>query len=625
MAAKIKQSLLKNRTLSRDLMMGLAFLTWLVLTLSGVLYQVYYAVSEKKKLNQTAEVVSKDIAEVLSLPLWNMDMDTVTHITNAYLAADFLIGARISSDVDIFLDRMGSARKTNTIIIQKDILKNGKKIGTLELCFTKKRITAARNRAIVISFVTIILVTSVIGAGIKILMKNLLTRPLDHLTEGLRTIADGNYTLSLPYVPQTDINKLITEVNTMAGEVSKREADLIRLRGILRNIIDSMPSILVGVNKKGRITLWNREAEDVTGITAENARGRILTKVYPQLAEEMNKVQEAIKQKTPLKDARVAWKTKNETRFTDITVYPLVTNGVEGAVIRVDDITERIKIEEMMIQSEKMLSVGGLAAGMAHEINNPLAGIMQNIQVIQSRFSPHMQKNQDAAALSGTGMDAINQYMSRRGIYEMMSAILVAGKRAARIVENMLSFSRKSESVFATHDINVLLDKTLELAENDYDLKKNYDFRKIQIIREYDKNLNEIPCEASKLQQVFLNIFKNGAQAMMEQSNDDAYKPAFTLRTVDDHKMVRIEIKDNGPGIEESIRKRIFEPFFTTKKVGVGTGLGLSVSYFIITENHDGEMTVESKPSNGTCFIIRLPVERPIKLPFVLPTRGGID
>ncbi len=604
-------------------MIGLAFLTWLILTLSGVLYQIYYTISEKQKLNHSAHVISKDLAEVLSLPLWNMDTDAVTHIVNAYLASDILMGVRVSSDLDVFLNKMGTPSKSNTIIIQKKIFNNGKEIGSLELCFTRQKITMARNRAIVLSFITIILVTAVIVAGIKILMKNLLNRPLDQLTEGLRTIAAGNYNLSLPYVRQKDINKLITEVNTMANEVFKRESDLIKLRSILRNIIDSMPSVLVGVNKKGCITQWNREAENITGITAKNAKGRVLSQVYPQLAGEMEKVQRAIKEGTPLKDAKVAFKMDNETRYSDITVYPLVTNGAEGAVIRVDDITDRVRIEEMMVQSEKMLSVGGLAAGMAHEINNPLAGIMQNMQVIQNRFSPDMQKNIEAAQQSGTSMAKINQYMNERGMYEMMDAIMISGKRAARIVENMLSFSRKSESVFSTHDIGSLLDKTIELAENDYDLKKKYDFKTIKIIRDYDESVSKLPCEASKLQQVFLNIFKNGAQAMMEKSDDADYKPVFTLRIMDDHEMVRIEIEDNGPGMDEKIRKRIFEPFFTTKKVGVGTGLGLSVSYFIVSENHGGEMAVESQPGKSTRFIIRLPVERPVIPPFALPSNPG--
>ncbi len=387
------------------------------------------------------------------------------------------------------------------------------------------------------------------------------------------------------------------------------EEELRRLRNLLSNIINSMPSILVGVDREGRVTHWNREAEAITGVKAGDAQGRLLAEVFPQLSGEMEKVQEAILERKPRKEEKIASKVYGETRFSDVTVYPLITNGVEGAVIRVDDVTERVHIEEMMIQSEKMLSVGGLAAGMAHEINNPLAGILQNIQVIRNRIKRGLPKNSRTAKECGTSMEAIEAYMERRGMFSMIESILESGGRASKIVDNMLSFSRKGTANFASHDLCALLDKTVELACNDYDLKKKYDFRKIKILREYDTTLPEVSCEASMIQQVFFNILKNGAHAMSE-CEDKKETPQFMLRVVKESNMARAEIEDNGPGLDEFTRKRIFEPFFTTKGVGSGTGLGLSVSYFIITENHGGTMTVESTPGKGTKFIIRLPLKR---------------
>ncbi|MDM8518212.1 ATP-binding protein [Desulfobacterales bacterium HSG16] len=170
----------------------------------------------------------------------------------------------------------------------------------------------------------------------------------------------------------------------------------------------------------------------------------------------------------------------------------------------------------------------------------------------------------------------------------------------------MLSFSRKSDSRFITHDMAELLEKAIDLAASDYNLKKKYDFRKIEIVREYDPDLPETPCEESKLQQVFFNILKNGAQAMTK--NSENISPKFILRTCLDRDMARIEIEDNGPGMDKATCKRVFDPFFTTKKVGFGTGLGLSVSYFIITENHGGNLFVSSTQGKGAKFSIILPI-----------------
>lgn len=278
-------------------------------------------------------------------------------------------------------------------------------------------------------------------------------------------------------------------------------------------------------------------------------------------------------------------------------------------MIRLDDVTERVHMEEILIQSEKMLSVGGLAAGMAHEINNPLAGMIQNAQVLRDCLSPGLERNVRVAVECGTTIEAINQYAEKREIPSMLNSIIGAGRRAAEIVENMLTFSRKSESKFAPHSLAELCDKTIQLAESDYDLKKKYDFRQIAIMREYQPDVPDILCEGTKIQQVLLNLLKNSAQAMAGMKDR---APQITLRIWKEMEMACVEIEDNGPGMDETMRKRVFEPFFTTKEVGEGTGLGLSISYFIITENHGGTIGVQSTPGHGVKFTIRLPFERSV-------------
>jgi PAS domain S-box-containing protein len=367
-----------------------------------------------------------------------------------------------------------------------------------------------------------------------------------------------------------------------------------------------MPSVLVGVDKEGKVIQWNRKAEEATGVSFKKARSQPLVDVFPRLTDEMDRIKTAIQERRVLTDLKVPRKYRDETRYEDVTIYPLEANGVEGAVIRVDDVTERVRLEEMMIQSEKMLSVGGLAAGMAHEINNPLAGILQSASVLANRLTGDLPANRKAAEAAGTSMAAINQYLELRKLPGMLENIRTSGSMAANIVKNMLSFVRKSENTHSSHDLGRLLDQTLDLLKTDYDMKKHHDFKQIAIVRQYEAKAGPVPCEGSKIQQVFMNILKNGAEAMAG-GMDAQTRPAFILRIKDNGDWVRVEIEDNGPGMNAEIRRRIFEPFFTTKPEGKGTGLGLSVSYFIVTEGHGGEMDAHAAEGGGTRFVIRLP------------------
>lgn len=389
------------------------------------------------------------------------------------------------------------------------------------------------------------------------------------------------------------------------------EAESSRLRFQMQGIIDSMPSVLVGVDKQGVITQWNRRASETTGLDESRVLGKNLEQVAPHLARHMDKVRLALETGRPQLDVRGERQDNNTTFYENTTVYPLLTEGFQGAVILVEDISEKVAMEELVIQTEKMLSLGGLAAGMAHEINNPLAGVMGNAQVLAKRLSKDLPKNQRVADELGLSLDMLEKYMDERGVPRLLEGVLGSGRRAVTIVENMLSFGRKSDSQFVPHDLAELLEKTLEIASSDFDLKNGYDFREIEITREFDPATPKVMCDGSKIQQVFLNIIKNSAQAMKKAGNEQ--KPGLTLTLVPEGDMVRVEIRDNGPGMDEDTRRRIFEPFYTSGKSGKGTGLGMSISYFIVTQNHGGEIMVRSEPGRGACFVIRLPVSGPAR------------
>ncbi len=388
-------------------------------------------------------------------------------------------------------------------------------------------------------------------------------------------------------------------------KLREAQTDLFNLQNYLSNIIDSMPSLLVGIDANLNITQWNQKAAEQTNIPAKNALGEYLFKCIPRLEKETDKIKNAITQQKVQEKIRLSYEHDDQTIYEDITVFPLRKSGAEGAVIRVDEVTGKVRLEEIIIQSEKMLSIGGLAAGMAHEINNPLAGILQNVQLTKNRLTQDIPANISAATKAGTSMKAIRGFMQARKIFSQLENINIAGTRAAKIIQNMLSFA-KEDTPKQRQNLADLLEKTIELAQNDDSLKKQYNFMKIKIIKDFALGLSEVLCEKDKIIQVFFNIFTNAAQAIHE-CNTPIKNPAFILRLSQINNMAQIEIQDNGPGMNEDIRKRIFEPFFTTKDVSKGTGLGLSLSYFIIVKDHKGEMNVESSPSNGAKFIIRLP------------------
>ncbi len=390
-------------------------------------------------------------------------------------------------------------------------------------------------------------------------------------------------------------------------EAKEAERELRRLRNLLSNIFNSMPSILIGVDPDLNVTQWNLEAVKATGLSEEKAKNQPLDKVFPRLAKQLDSIKSALSLRQVQQARKIPYYLEKDTRFEDVTIYPLIANGIEGAVVRLDDVTSRVQVEEMLVQSEKMVSVGGLAAGMAHEINNPLGIIMQSAQSTERRFSTSLEKNRETARELGLDLEKMNEYMEKRGIINYLNGIREAGQRAARIVASMLDFTRKSESMMAPHCLNEILDKSIDLAASDYELKTRYDFDRISIVREYEENLPDFSMTETEIQQVMLTLIKNAVQAMSERDYKDE-KPTITIRTRHDEGFAIAEIEDNGPGMDQATLKRVFEPFFTTKQVGVGTGLGLSVSYFIITRNHDGVFDAESAPGRGTKFTIRLPM-----------------
>jgi PAS domain S-box-containing protein len=481
-------------------------------------------------------------------------------------------------------------------------------------------------------------------------IKRLITRPIHQLEELSRQVTrEENYALRASRGNHDEIGSLAEAFNTMLSRIEAREQQLKRARddsqaaydqaqglaeetrhtnrklelevqvrskiekkltgfqNYLNSIIDSMPSALIALDEQLYVTQWNQEASALSGTSLDEALNQPIFLAFEPLKPFLPQLKQTVEQHTVAKIERVTWLKDEEPRHYALTFYPLMGGAGRGVVIRIDDITQRLSLEEMMVQSEKMLSVGGLAAGMAHEINNPLGAILHNVQNIRRRLSPDLPKNLEQAEQIGIALETVNKYLQAREVPQLLDGIQQAGARAAKIVTHMLSFSRRSTRQMAPCDLPALIDQAVEIAGNDFDLAIGFDFKGQAIIRQFDPALGPVPGTANELEQVLLNLLKNAAQAI-HQREDDREPGRIILRTKLNPPWAEIQVEDNGVGMSESVRKRTFEPFFTTKEIGQGTGLGLSVSYFIITNNHKGQMEVQSTLGQGTCFTLRLPL-----------------
>jgi len=358
------------------------------------------------------------------------------------------------------------------------------------------------------------------------------------------------------------------------------------------------------------ITDVNAAVEQFCGYTAAEVIGRSTRELYIGLhsPEEIVALRKELEENAILNHEYRYRHRDGSERIGVMSMSRVHLDGEESAVIITHDITQSKHLREMMIHTEKMLSMGGIAAGIAHEINNPLGIIMQSAQTLVQRMRPDFPPNLKAAEQVGLQMDALQQYTTARQLNVFVTDILNAASRAANIIRHMLDFSRRSESQRTLCSLEHIVNRALELASNDYDLKRSFDFKRIRITQTIAPDLPPINCTETEIEQVLLNIFRNAAQAM---TRPEVFSPAIDIRISLQQGMVHLEIEDNGPGIPEGIRSRIFEPFFTTKPQGMGTGLGLSVSYFIITQGHDGYLEVRSTESKGTTFLIDLPAWSP--------------
>ena len=339
------------------------------------------------------------------------------------------------------------------------------------------------------------------------------------------------------------------------------------------NILESMESGILVLDLEGRIVRWNRSMESLYSRRREEVLGRSVDDILPASFLEAlrgsmvlgrhEEIAHIYKLHLPTGDGRSA--------MVNVSIAPFQVGSGErhGTVLILQDVTTRIQLEEHLQHSEKMASIGILAAGVAHEVNTPLTGIASYTQMLRAQIRPEDLR------------------------YPLLEKIEKQAFRAAKIINNLLNFSRAGGAELERLDINKVVLEVLSLLE--HQLERN----NVKVLKELGEELPPIRGSENRLQQVFFNLMLNARDAMPSGG-------WLTLVTRADDDTIIVEVKDTGHGIRREDIKRIYDPFFTTKGIGRGTGLGLSVSYGIIQE-HGGAIFVESSPGKGTTFQVALP------------------
>jgi PAS domain S-box-containing protein len=393
---------------------------------------------------------------------------------------------------------------------------------------------------------------------------------------GLGKTVDGDYL-------STDDLELLS---TIAGYVAiaienarlyqsleQKAMQIERLKDFSENIVESLNIGVLTVDLEDCIESWNPQLEDLLAIPRREALQRHLQDVLPQdLVAEI-----ALRATSDHVSGiyKFHLNTPAGRRLViNASIAPLVgKNGARlGRLILLDDITQRVRLEEQMVQTEKLTSLGLLAAGVAHEVNTPLAVISNYIQMLAKQIPA----------------DDPRQKTIERIVKQTF--------RASEIVNNLLNFSRTGAAEFVEVNLNSVLEETLTLVQHPFKTAQ------VNVIKNYTEQLPPVLGSITRLQQVFLNLFMNARDAMPSGG-------MLEVRTGAHNGSVAVEVTDTGSGIPAENLHRIFDPFFTTKATGRGTGLGLSVSYGIIKE-HAGKVDVRSTPGKGTSFRLEFPVAR---------------
>jgi PAS domain S-box-containing protein len=391
----------------------------------------------------------------------------------------------------------------------------------------------------------------------------------------------------------------VTEIK----ETHRKEADLARI------VEESLNEIYIFHRDEFYFVQVNKGARENLGYTMTELEKLTPIDLKPKFTKES--FLELIQPLLAGTEKKIIFHTTHKRK--DDSLYPVEVHlqlathlGQPVFVAIILDRSDEEQLQDQLIISKKMTSIAGLAAGVAHEINTPLSGILQSVQIIQMGIDPDVEENRRIAAECGMDLLNVQKFMKKKELDYFLNGIQDSATQAAHITKELLQFSSMHGSIPMQTDLNTLIDRSIELAKADFSQKKELNIKDVEFVRQYNLQSLQVKCRAMEIEQVLINLIKNACQAMVEKNLTTSSQ--IIIHTQQQGQMAVIDVEDNGPGIKKDIIQQIFDPFFTTKDVGKGSGLGLSVAYSIITDKHGGSISTESTPGKGARFTIKLPI-----------------
>ena len=388
-------------------------------------------------------------------------------------------------------------------------------------------------------------------------------------------------------------NQLLKETNQLLEtEVKEHRETANRLRAseaYVGNILASMPLMLVGLKADGEITHWNKRAEEIAAVPASRAIGGNLWEIYPAITVSPDQITKALSDNQPI---TIKHSQRGRYHF-DIIIYPLAEQMEPGVVILIDDVTQRVLTENMLIQRDKMSSLGELASTMAHDINAPLEGLLADVR----RARALVNGNSEPSAADQNTVAHLNQ---------VLGDAAEKGQQASAVIANLLTFAGAGGDEKHPEDVAQIMEHSLTLAADVISAPGKLHFRDIAIERDIEPGLPAIPCYRSELQQVFLSLLRHACHALGDVDRP-AHTPTIRVEIKERYDALWIKISHNGQGLTYDEQKYIFEPFFNSPTDHhYDASKRLSFSYFIITEHHKGQMAVTSDVNVGTTFHMQI-------------------